>query len=128
LKYEELLEKAYKALPAKAITTERYEMPKVDSISQGNKTIIRNFRAIIDNVRREQVLVAKYFSKELAVPSSLEGDRLILYGKFNERVLNEKLTNFVNSQVLCSECKKPDTRRRAANRKNTTSSGRRNFR
>ncbi|MCX8175412.1 MAG: translation initiation factor IF-2 subunit beta [Candidatus Micrarchaeota archaeon] len=108
--YEKLLERARSALPEKTQTFERFETPPIDSFLQGNKTIIRNFDAIIQKIRREPSLLAKYFSKELAVPVSVESTKLVLNGKFYERNLREKLQAFVDAAVICKECKRPDTR------------------
>lgn len=109
LDYDNLLKRAYTRLPEKATTTARFEMPVVDSFNQGNKTIIKNFDTIVQKLRREPELLAKYFSKELAVPSSIDGGRLILQGKFYQENLNSRLSDFANKYVLCKECKKPDT-------------------
>lgn len=108
--YEEMLESAYAALPEKAKKEERFERPTFEAFIQGNKTIVRNFIAVAQKLRRKPAFFAKYLSRELAVPSSQEGGRLILQGRFYERQLNEKLEVFIKTYVLCKECKKPDTR------------------
>lgn len=108
--YEKMLEKAYSQLPERATQTERFEMPTAETHMQGTKTIIRNFDVIASKIRRDGALLSKYFSKELAVPATYANGKLTLHGKFSERAVNEKLTNFINSYVLCKECKKPDTK------------------
>jgi len=108
--YEKLLDRARSALPEKTLTFERFETPAIDSFLQGNKTIIRNFDIIAQKVRRPPQMLAKYFSKEMAVPVSLEGGKLVLNGKFYERNLREKLQAFVDAAVVCKECKRPDTK------------------
>lgn len=107
--YEELLKKAYEEMPKKSLARERFEPPVISSLIQGNKTIIKNFDVITTKLRRKPALLAKFFAKELAVPNTAEGGRLILQGKFSDRVLNERLMNFIGRYVLCKECKKPDT-------------------
>jgi len=77
---------------------------------QGSKTIIRNFDAILQKVRRPPEMLSRYFSKELAVPVSMEGNKLVLNGKFYERNLRDKLQAFVDAAVVCKECKRPDTK------------------
>jgi translation initiation factor 2 subunit 2 len=109
-KYEDLLSKAYSKLPTKAVATERFEPPTIESFMQGNKTIVKNFDMIVSKCRREPGLLVKYLSRELAVPATVDGGRLVLHGKFYDRILNEKLNNFINTYVLCKECKKPDTK------------------
>ncbi|VVC00272.1 Translation initiation factor 2 subunit beta [uncultured archaeon] len=108
--YEKLLDKARGALPDKTQAFERFESPRVESFLQGSKTIIRNFDAILQKIRRPPEMVAKYFSKELAVPVTIEGSKLVLNGKFYERNLSDKLQAFVDAAVICKECKRPDTK------------------
>ncbi len=108
--YEEMLDKAYEELPAKVQREERWEKPTFQSFIQGNKTIIKNFDSVAQNLRRDKEFIAKYFSKELAAPNSIEGGRLIIHTKVYDRVLNDKLNYFIDNYVICNECKKPDTK------------------
>ena len=107
--YEKLLDRAYEAVPQKSSSGERFEMPVADVLAQGSKTIVKNFESIADVLRRPAEQLLKYMQKELAVPTTKEGPRLVLHGKFNPRVVNEKLKNFCDAFVMCKECKKPDT-------------------
>ncbi|MFH1285624.1 MAG: translation initiation factor IF-2 subunit beta [Candidatus Micrarchaeota archaeon] len=109
MNYEELLDRAVKNMPKKAARAERFEVPLVDSFMQGNKTIIKNFDFIASTLRRDPQMIARYLSKQLAIPVGVEGKQLILNGKFNFRMLNERIKTFVDSYVICKECKKPDT-------------------
>ncbi|MBI4399764.1 translation initiation factor IF-2 subunit beta [Candidatus Micrarchaeota archaeon] len=108
--YEELLDKGYKSLPEKVLRHERFEIPLVESFNQGSKTILKNFDFISQTLRRKPEEIVKYLTKELAVPISIEGQRLILQSKFNERILNEKIKSYCETFVICKECKKPDTK------------------
>lgn len=108
--YEKLLDKARAALPEKTQSGERFETPGIESFLQGSKTIVRNFDAITQKVRRPPEMLVKYFSKELAIPAQLEGGKLVLNGKFYERNLKDKLQAFVDAAVICKECKRPDTK------------------
>lgn len=107
--YDKLLERAYSQIPEKTSSGERFEMPVVESFMEGTKTIIKNFDAIAQKLRRPTKMLMKFFTKELAVPASLEGTRLVLQGRFADRVLNDRLRFFANLYVLCKECGKPDT-------------------
>jgi translation initiation factor 2 subunit 2 len=107
--YEALLDRAYKAVPHKTSTGERFEIPVADTQMQGSKTLIRNFEALATTFRRPAEMLMRYMQKELAVPTTIEGQRLVLHGKFNDRIINEKVKNFCEIFVLCKECKKPDT-------------------
>jgi len=110
MEYEKLLERAYSMLPSKSSSGGRFEMPVVESFTQGNKTIIKNFDEISQQLRREPKELLKYLSKELAVPVTVEGGRAVLQGRFNDRFLNEKLQRYVKLCVFCKECGKADTK------------------
>ncbi len=108
--YEKMLDELYAKLPEKITHTERFEMPKFDYFVEGNRTIVKNFKAICDKIRREPQLLIKYLTKELAVPAEMQGERLILQRKMSGDILNKKLEDFINTYVICKECKRPDTR------------------
>jgi len=107
--YDEMLDSVYASLPEKKSTGERFEIPLFDSFTQGNKTVVKNFDEVCSKLRRKPEELGKYLSKELAVPGSLEGPRLVLATKVNPRLLTEKLVSFCELRVLCKECGKPDT-------------------
>ena len=108
--YEHLLDDLYKKLPEKAKGTgERFEMPKFELFTEGNKTIIKNYKVVMDKIRRDPAIVSKYLSKELAVPAEVQGDRLILQRKLTWDMVNKKLEDYVNRYVICKECNRPDT-------------------
>lgn len=105
-----MLKRARAALPEKTLAFERFEPPTPEIQIQGSKTLLRNFEVMCQKLRREPALLSKYLSKELAVPATIDGGKLVLHGKVFERVLNEKLSNFISSYVVCKECKRPDTK------------------
>ncbi|MBU0586663.1 translation initiation factor IF-2 subunit beta [Candidatus Micrarchaeota archaeon] len=107
--YDELLEKAYSSIKSDGSTGERFEIPKLDSFTEGNKTIVKNFGTVVDSIRRKREELVKYLSKELAVPASLDADRLILQRKFFGDLINKKFEDYVNTYVICKQCRKPDT-------------------
>ncbi len=107
--YEHLLDNIYAKLPEKTASTERFEIPRFDFFSEGNKTIIKNFKAVADKIRRDPAILSKYLSKELAVPVEIAGERLILQRKLIGDMVNTKLSDFVSRYVICKECNRPDT-------------------
>lgn len=108
--YEQLLDSIYQKLPERSKGTgERFEMPRFDFFTEGNKTIIKNYKAVTDKIRRDPVFLSKYLSKELAVPLEVSGERLILQRKLTGDMVNKKLEEFVNKYVICKECNRPDT-------------------
>lgn len=104
-----MLERGYASLPEKVFKSERFEVPVVDAFIQGSKTLVRNFDFISQKLRRKPADVAKYLFRELAARGDFEGARLVLHGKFSDRVLNERIQAFTKTYVLCKECGKPDT-------------------
>ena len=107
--YEKLLDNVYANLPKKTADDQRFEFPVFDSFIEGNKTIIKNFEAVASKLRREKQFLVKFFSKELATPINLEGDRVVLQRKVNPAILNKKLEEFIRDYVICGICEKPDT-------------------
>lgn len=107
--YEEMLDCGIKNLPEDVVKKERFEIPKVRGHIQGNKTIITNFKEIVDIFRREQAHFLKYLLKELASPGLVDGPRLILSRKVSSSLINTKIETYANTFVLCSTCGKPDT-------------------
>lgn len=110
MEYEKMLKKAYEGLPEKSLTKERFELPEVDSIIQGNKTVIRNFEKIIKIINRDCSHISKFLSKETATAAVPQEDKLILKGKFSSEKLQRIFEDYLKRFVLCKECGKPDTK------------------
>jgi len=108
--YMDLLKKARTELPAKVFETSRFNLPMVESIIQGKKTVINNINKIIDLLDRPQEHVIKYLAKELGTTGNMVGSRLILVGKFTPGNIGDKIRKYVEEFVKCSECGKPDTK------------------
>lgn len=109
MEYEKLLEQAYKKIKPVQGRKERFEVPEVDSIIQGNKTIISNFSQIASYLRRKPEHLEKFLEKELAAQSKPVGDRVIFIRKILGKKINEKIRFYVERYVICKECGKPDT-------------------
>lgn len=107
--YEQLLDNIYGNLPEKVTSTERFEMPRFEYFTEGNKTIVKNFKPVADKLRREPPMLIKFLTKELAVPAEQQGERLVLARKLSGDIVNKKLEDFVKKYVICKECKRPDT-------------------
>ncbi|MGA3020920.1 MAG: translation initiation factor IF-2 subunit beta [Candidatus Micrarchaeales archaeon] len=107
--YEQLLDRAFANLPSLASDKTDFKIPDVDSIVQGNKTIIKNFSQIADTARRSEEDIAKYLTKELAAPVSAGDQKLTISTKVQQGALNDKIKKYFESFVICKECHKPDT-------------------
>lgn len=110
MSYESLLKKAREELPEVVFQKERFEIPKVVGHIQGNRTIVSNFHQIAAVLRREDSQLLKYVLKELATPGDIKKHAVIFGTKVPASRINEKIRQFANEFVLCSECGKPDTK------------------
>ena len=108
--YEKLLEEAYKKVKQINISSERFEIPKIQGHFEGRKTILSNFFQIASHIRRKPEHFQKFILKELAVSGHKEGDRLVLNMKVPSAKINQKIEQYVKEFVLCRECGKPDTK------------------
>ncbi len=111
-----MLDRAFEKMPKLAAEVSDFKIPVVDSISQGNKTIIRNVAQIADKARRNQDEIARYLSRELAVPANMESSGLVINGKFKQEELTPRIKKYFDTYVICKECKKPDSRLEVAGR------------
>ncbi|MFH1978206.1 MAG: translation initiation factor IF-2 subunit beta [Candidatus Aenigmatarchaeota archaeon] len=108
--YEELLKEGMKKVPDKVETTDRFEVPKPIVLIQGSKTLIKNIIEIANALRRDQKHLIKFLAKELATSWELSSQSLILIGTFSTSLVNKKIDLYMKSYVICTECKKPDTK------------------
>ena len=107
--YEKLLEQAHKYLKPIEHNGERFEVPKIEGHHEGTKTILTNLPAIASIIRRDINHVLKYLLKELATSGAIKNNKTILQRKLPSSKINEKLEEYINEFVICSQCKKPDT-------------------
>ncbi|MBU2104915.1 MAG: translation initiation factor IF-2 subunit beta [Nanoarchaeota archaeon] len=107
--YEELLEDAYKKIKKIDVSSERFEIPKIEGHFEGKKTILTNFFQIVTHLRRNPEHFQKFMLKELAASGHKDGDRLILNIKVSSIKINSKIEEYAKEFVLCKECGKPDT-------------------
>lgn len=108
--YEKLLEEAFAKLPKKSESRERFQMPKANILPAGARTIITNFVEISNVLRRKPEHLQKFLLKELATSGEMEGNRLVVQGRFRSEVVNKKIELYAKEYVFCPECGKPDTK------------------
>ncbi len=114
--YMKLLDRAFSMAHTTGSEASDFVIPKVDSLVQGNKTMLRNLNVIADKARRDPKEIARYISKELGVPVSIEEQRLMISGKFQVADLDKRVHRYFEVYVICKECHKPDTRLEGAGR------------
>lgn len=109
--YKKLLERAREKLPESVLLKERFEIPKIIGHIQGNRTILSNFLQIASELRREPEHLLKYILKELATPGEIKKSGAVIIGtKVSASRINEKIKQYAEEFVFCSECGKPDTK------------------
>jgi translation initiation factor 2 subunit 2 len=108
--YNSLLGRAYENMPEQTRNTARFELPDVDVLMEGNKTILKNFLLLTKAFRREPAHLQKFLTKDLGSYSLLSGERLVFNKKVYGKKIGEAVKKYAAEYVLCSECGKPDTR------------------
>jgi translation initiation factor 2 subunit 2 len=108
--YEGLLDQARESLPKNLFEGSRFEMPKIKTITVGNKTIIKNFRELVNIFRRDENSFMKFLLGEMATSGNIEGSQAVFQGKFSQTFIQDKVQKYADNYVLCPECKKPDTK------------------
>lgn len=104
-----MLEKGREELPEDLFTGERFEIPEAETQKDGNKTIIKNFRSLVDTFHRDGKHLSEYLMKEMGTAGHVENGELVLNGSFRRGAINRKIKQYADHFVLCSECGKPDT-------------------
>lgn len=108
--YEDLLKRARSQIPEIAAKQERLEVPRLRMSVVGMRTIIHNFREIADSLNRDPQHIVKFLTGEMATAATVQEGRAIFQGKFNAETLNTLLQRYMESFIVCSVCKRPDTK------------------
>ena len=108
--YEELLDRAFQQISQLSEEKVDFKIPEADSMIQGNKTLLRNLSSIADAARRDRVDIARYLTKELAAPTSLDNQSLVINAKIQQGALSDKIKKYFEIYIICKECHKPDTK------------------
>ncbi len=108
--YEQLLQKARSQLPERQEGGDRWTIPVADLIPEGRMTVLRNFREIVTEFRREEDHIAKYLLQQIGTAGQIDGDRLIFTGKIGDNQMRSRLQDYVATYVQCAECGSPDTK------------------
>jgi len=108
--YEWMLDRAYKLMPPIVFEKKRFEIPKAQTVIEGNKTILKNAKEIADKLNRDLKHILKFIGKDMGAAWRIDGNRAIFVGKFSSFTINQKIERYVKYYVLCPVCKKPDTK------------------
>ncbi len=108
--YDELLKAAYEKLPKRSEEKERLVIPEPQIQPDGLRTIIVNFGEIAAAMGRDEKHFFKFLVKELATSGEFKGKSLVVIGKFNKFVVQNKIDLYMKKFVTCPECNRPDTK------------------
>jgi translation initiation factor 2 subunit 2 len=107
--YKKLLKKVQENISSREIDDERFKLPKAEIFYEGNTTLIKNFDKIIDAINREGDHVMKFLLGGLGTSGELGGGRVVFQGKIPAKQIQDKLKEYIDTFVMCSECNRPDT-------------------
>ena len=107
--YAALLKRAREKLPPIQVGTDRFQVPEPDVMTDGKNTVVRNFQEITGVLRREPEHLIGFLARELGCPGVLDLPRAFLKSKIAKEVLGQRLREYTEKYVICSECKRPDT-------------------
>ena len=89
----------------------RLELPSLDVVWVGNRTIVRNFRQVAEVMNRDPQKIAIFMGRELATSANLDQDlRLILLGRKDRESLERVVQRYFKEYVVCPVCGSPDTK------------------
>jgi translation initiation factor 2 subunit 2 len=108
--YTKLLDAAMAEIPKRNSSGERFEVPRIQGVRIGSRTIVQNFKEIADRMNRDPHHLLKFLSKELATAATTDGTRAILQGVFKVESMNRLLNIYTQRFVICPVCKRPDTK------------------
>ena len=72
-------------------------------------SVIRSSASLHDAVNRESDLILKLLLGGLGTAGELDGSRIVFQGKIPAKSIQDKLKEYIDAYVICSECNRPDT-------------------
>jgi translation initiation factor 2 subunit 2 len=107
--YRLLLDRAREKLPPVQVGSDRFQVPEPDVMTDGKNTVIRNFQEIASVLRRDPAHVIAHLARELGCPGVLDLPRGVLKSRVAKEAIQQRLREYTEKYVICSECKRPDT-------------------
>ena len=109
LDYNNLLKRVIQSTPKKEIDDDRFKLPKAEIFFEGNTTVIKNFDKISDAINRTPNLVLKFLLGGLGTAGEIDSGRAVFQGKIPPKSIQDKIKEYIDTYVICSECNRPDT-------------------
>ena len=107
--YAALLQRARDKLPPVQVGTDRLQVPDPDVMTDGKNTVIRNLQEIAGVLRREPAHLIGHLARELGCPGVLDLPRGVLKSRISKDAIAQRIREYTEKYVICSECKRPDT-------------------
>jgi translation initiation factor 2 subunit 2 len=108
--YKQLLGRLREELPENVKEQSRFKIPEPEVLYEGKQTVLRNFGDIVDAINREASHLMAFLLKEVGTAGNQEARRAIFKGRVPVKQLDDRIKNYVDIFVLCSECQRPDTK------------------
>ena len=104
--YDSLLDRARSHIPEDAFkkSGERFQVPAVQTMIQGTRTLWQNFQEIISILNRPGKEIIKFVSGQLATAGIMEGSHAIFNGTFAAETVNGVLIRYIDAYVICPVC------------------------
>jgi len=109
LDYRELLKKVQENTSTREFVEDRFKLPKAEIFYEGNTTVIKNFDKISDAVNRDSDHILKFLLGGLGTSGEILSGRAVFQGKIPAKQIQDKLKDYIDTYVMCSECNRPDT-------------------
>ena len=93
-----------------SVGTARFELPPVDVMWEGQRTLFRNFADYPKIMRRDPLKLLQYLSKEFAVPAERIGDSAMFIGKRDPEDFTRLFDIYVSDYMRCPTCQGIDTK------------------
>ena len=108
--YKNLLGRLRESLPETITAQTRFKIPEPEVLYEGKTSVLRNFGDIVDAINREAAHLMAFLLKEVGTAGTQEGRRAVFKGRVPVTQLVDRINNYVEIFVLCSECHRPDTK------------------
>lgn len=109
LEYRKLLKRVLDDTSTQRVVEDRFKLPKAEIFYEGNTTVIKNFDKISNAISRESDLILKFLLGGVGTAGELDGGRVVFQGKIPAKHIQDKLKEYIDTYVMCSECNRPDT-------------------
>lgn len=108
--YETLFKRARSQLPEVSSKWKRLEIPELNYLIIGMRTMVQNFKDIAEALNRDPQHLLKFLTGELATAATIQESKAVFQGKFPKETFEKLIQRYVETYVTCPVCKRPDTR------------------